>query len=477
MKLSFHGKKRNFGRTLFVGALTASLLFSCDFGTNDDDDPEPAKYEGMALLTDESIQAGDDVTLDADSTYVIEGFVFVEDGATLTIPAGTVLKGAPGAGLESSALIIARGGKIMAQGTKEKPIIFTALQDDVSDPSDIGGNSRGLWGGVIILGKSNTNRPGSENQIEGIDQDDPRGLYGGGSSVKEDDNSGVFTYVSIRYGGTNIGENNEINGLTMGAVGSGTKIEYVEVVNNADDGFEWFGGSVNTKYLLALGAGDDSFDWDEGFNGKGQFWVAMQQDGFGDRGAEMDGTSSKSRGEGNESAPHVYNATYIGTGVGEGDADNLALKFREETKGGYFNSVFVEFAGKVSAGEQATPVIDIDDSDGTSVVSKNLKDGTFGFTHNIIGRMSNTEAANLIAFDGDADWVVDTLDKYNYFGTDPYDKEYGDIKSDPLPKSGGAAFTKDRKSTSDSFYSDVNYIGAFGTSNWLSGWTFWDETK
>ncbi|MGF1669700.1 MAG: T9SS C-terminal target domain-containing protein, partial [Balneolaceae bacterium] len=213
-----------------------------------------------ALLNDSFINPGETKTLTSDTIWLLDGFVFVEDGAVLFIEPGTVIKGKPGTGAEASALIIARGGKIFAEGSPTQPIIFTAESDNLDGnlPLDV----NGLWGGVIILGSATLNSEPGTTIIEGIPTTETRGLYGCGDALfpvcDDDDNSGVFRYVSIRYGGSEIGAGNEINGLTMGGVGRGTTIEFVEVFNNFDDGFEWFGGTVNTRYLVAAFAGDDS---------------------------------------------------------------------------------------------------------------------------------------------------------------------------------------------------------------------------
>ena len=162
--------------------------------------------------------------------YVLKGFVFVNDGQTLTIEPGTVIKGQSGQAENSSALIVARGGKIMANGTAEEPIIFTALADDLAKTNDIPTDARGLWGGVILLGNAPINHANGETNIEEFLADiDPRSLYGGDDAS---DNSGQMSYVSIRHGGTNIGAGNEINGLTLGGVGSGTKLSHIEVFGN-----------------------------------------------------------------------------------------------------------------------------------------------------------------------------------------------------------------------------------------------------
>ena len=172
----------------------------------------------QVYVTDADIKG--DVKWTANNEYILTGFVFVEDGESLTIEAGTVVRGMPGQGAGASALVVARGGKIYAQGTAEKPIIFTALSDDLSDATDLGQADKGLWGGLIVLGKSTLNSPSANvvdgvitDNIEGIPVTEPRGQFGGND---EGDDSGVIRYVSIRHGGSVIGADNEINGLTLG---------------------------------------------------------------------------------------------------------------------------------------------------------------------------------------------------------------------------------------------------------------------
>lgn len=211
-----------------------------------------------------------DETWTNDNIYVLDRKVVIQDGVTLTIEPGTIIKGRAGTGSLSSALIVARGGKLMAEGTAAQPIIFTSESDNISCGETSGTNlseaNSGLWGGLLILGYAPCSLSGDveEAQIEGIPADDTFGLYGGTDPA---DNSGVITYVSIRHGGTLIGEGNEINGLTLGGVGTGTTIDNIEVVANVDDGIEFFGGTVNATNLLVWAAGDDSLDIDQAYSG------------------------------------------------------------------------------------------------------------------------------------------------------------------------------------------------------------------
>lgn len=270
-------------------------------------------------------------TWTADHTYILDGLVFVNNGQTLTIEPGTVIKGMPGQGEEASALIVARGGKIMAEGTAEKPIIFTAESDDLA--GSVPDLDAGLWGGVIMLGKARLNTVPAQQQIEGIDQTEPRGVYGGDDDA---DNSGVLRYISIRHGGTDIGEGNEINGLTLGGVGSGTVIEYIEVFANKDDGIEFFGGTPRLKHIVTAFCGDDSYDYDQGYRGYGQFWLAVQGFDKGDRIGEHDGGTDPETGQ-PYAIPTIFNVTYVGQGP---DAGKRLVTFRDNAGGNYANSIF-----------------------------------------------------------------------------------------------------------------------------------------
>ena len=196
---------------------------------------------------------------------------------------------------------------------------------------------RGEWGGLIILGSAGLNSSPGVTQIEGIPTNEPRGEYGGSNDA---DNSGSITYVSIRHGGSDIGAGNEINGLTLGGVGSGTVIDFVEVIGNADDGVEFFGGTARTKHLLTAYCGDDSFDYDEGFRGFGQFWCTVQSDDEGDRGGEHDGGTEPETAT-PYAIPHIYNCTYIGNGQGR------AVTFRDNAGGHYHNSIFTNWSSGI----------------------------------------------------------------------------------------------------------------------------------
>lgn len=249
-----------------------------------------------------SILVGGNITSDViwsnNNIYVLAARVVVEDGATLTIEAGTIIKGNGGQQDQATALLVARGGKIMADGTAELPIIMTSILDNIM-PGQKAGTSldetdNGEWGGLLILGRAPISVDGDapEAQIEGISADDTNGLYGGTDPM---DNSGVLRYVSVRHGGTDIGADNEINGITLGGVGAGTIMENIEVVGNKDDGIEWFGGTVNVTNALVWAADDDAIDIDQAYSGTITNAVVIAFGGT-DHGFEIDGPEGSATG-------------------------------------------------------------------------------------------------------------------------------------------------------------------------------------
>lgn len=430
-------------------------------------------------VNDSWINAGEKKTMTADNIYLLDRFVFVEEGAELWIEPGTVIQGKPGQESNASALIIARGGKIFANGTPDKPIIFTFEGDDPYDNTDFPMEESGLWGGLIILGNAPTNNPETVRNIEGIPENNSLGKYGGNDPM---DNSGVLRYVSIRHGGSDIGEGNEINGLTMGAVGAGTTIEYVEVIYNKDDGFEWFGGTVNTKYLVSAFNGDDSFDYDEGFTGKGQFWFAIQAPNRGNMAGEHDG-GNKPDNSTPYAIPVISNATYIGSGANSSNTKSAGFIFRDNAGGKYYNSIFTGFK---SSG------LDIEDLENGEDSHSRLASGDLELKNNIwwdINGKTNPSLSDIApdiadqvsggktikgySLQSGRDYLANPTN-YNWItnpGLSNIDRGQNELLN-PTPSPTSAAVTNATHNMQDSFFDNVNYIGAFGTDDyWYSKWT------
>ena len=285
-------------KLILTGAIAASFFMSCqkegctdplatnynekaqkDDGTCSYDTPQNSNYL-TGTITENTV-------LTADKIWILGGRVTVANGVTLTIEPGTIIKGESGSGANAAVLIIARGGKLMAEGTADLPIIFTSIADEIEVGGFVSPNLEpdfnGLWGGLIICGNAPISADADAVQIEGIPASDQNGLYGGNNPT---DNSGVLRYISIRHGGANIGSGNEINGLTLGGVGNGTTIEHIEIVGNQDDGIEFFGGTVNVSNTVVWNAGDDSYDVDQSWAGTLNNWIEI---GAGDHALELDG--------------------------------------------------------------------------------------------------------------------------------------------------------------------------------------------
>ena len=226
--------------------------------------------------TDETILSGKidaDRTLVTGKTYKLRGTVYVVDGAKLTIQPGVTILGEKSS---RGTLVVTRGAQILANGTVSQPVVFTS---DASTPQ------RGDWGGIVLLGRAKTNASfngvAGVGEIEGgVNNAEGLGLYGG---ADDNDNSGVLKYVRIEYAGYAFLPDKELNGLTFGAVGRGTVVDHVQVSYANDDSFEWFGGSVDCKYLIAYKGLDDDFDMDNGFSGRLQFGIGFRDSTIADQ--------------------------------------------------------------------------------------------------------------------------------------------------------------------------------------------------
>jgi hypothetical protein len=331
-------------KILILSMLAIAVSFS---SCTDDDDDDDDIITGNVIVS-ENISGEE--TWTKDKVYQLGGRITVLDGATLNIEAGTIIKGEAGSGPNATALLVARGGTLMAEGNENAPIIFTSVADEITPEQVASGDFKspnldpdinGLWGGVIVLGRapisaSNDNDEDvSEIAIEGIPATDPNGLYGGSDGG---DNSGVLKYISIRHGGSNIGAGNEINGLTMGGVGTGTTIEHVEIVSNQDDGLEWFGGTVNVDNVVVWNVGDDGLDTDQGWSGTCDNFIIVTASGHN---FELDGPEGSTLLD----VQHTFqNGTVVHASFdNEGDVDKSAQDIinTDDNSGVILRNIFI----------------------------------------------------------------------------------------------------------------------------------------
>ncbi|GGX75975.1 hypothetical protein GCM10011309_27540 [Litorimonas cladophorae] len=389
----------------------------------------------------------ENLTLTAENGYALDGAVFVgEDGGAnvaLTIPAGVTVFGKAG----EDYLVVSRGSRLNALGTASEPIVMTSIEDvqgTVNADTD-----RGLWGGLVINGFAPINdcidatatggTAGCEKSGEGSS-----GLFGGDSAT---DNSGTLQFMQVKYAGNLINDEDELNGIAFQGVGSGTTCDHIQVHNNADDGVEFFGGTVQCNYLVLTGIGDDSLDWTDGWQGGAQYVLVRQASDAGDRGIEGDNRSSN-----NEltprSNPTVANFTFLG-----GASGDTGIVNRAGTDGRIVNGIITGFQ---DAG------VDIDD--GSIARAEN---GSLTYASLFLDNADNIES-------GDSD---ETFDTEAYVGSSPnVTQGNNSLSNEFFPGAAELGVTAEDLSD-DMNFDNVTYIGAFGPtetpdSNWASGWTF-----
>ena len=373
-----------------------------------------------------------DETWSAADEHLLTCQTFVKDGVTLTIEAGTTVKSVSddGAGL-APALVIEQGGKIMAEGTADSPITFRSNLEE-EDMVDLRGN----WGGLILNGYAPISS--GTNFVEGLE-----GVPYGGNNP--DDNSGVLKYVRVWHGGRSIGQDNEINGITLAGVGRGTSVSYCEVAWNLDDGFEMFGGTVDLHHCSVYNVGDDSFDTDEGYQGRGQF-LYVHKTSDSDRCMEMDNQTNGDLDSQPRSHPQFSNMTCIG-----GDADSDMAKLREGTGGDHRNLILVDGAGDGIENED----------NGSELVTQDLGAGTYP---DFLYISSNTLMHNV------ANPWKDTTDDLGFTNQsgDP-----GIESGDVTPDADGPAYDAVDTVIADGWFVQTDYKGAFAADdNWLDGWSW-----
>ena len=447
----------------------------------------------IVVVTDNS-GAGVSGDWTKDKIYVLQGRVFVNSGSTLNIEAGTVIKGAAANDpTEASVLIVEAGGTINATGTAAEPVVFTSISDSITiatSQSNLTKTLRGLWGGLVIIGNAGTNNV-AEKTIEGIPEaSDTRALYGPGNNGSgtitgnDDDNSGTLTYVSVRHGGASIAAGNEINGVSLYAVGRGTTMANLEVYANNDDGFEMFGGTVNLKWIVAAYCIDDAIDFDEGYRGNIQFPFVIQSENAATNdtfGGEHDGGNRP-----DDSQPYaiikMYNATYIGPGT---DVGGGLLRIRDNNSVNYFNSLFANFAAGVeienlNSGEDSFARFESDslkiencsfqaigtltDGDGVLFTAGSGAGGASDVTLNTyFGTAGNTFETGIFTINSDVTNPVPDATIANAGSRTAVPT--GTDANDPISFNGG---------TGSAFaYETTTYKGAFepGVAAWFEGWS------
>lgn len=392
-----------------------------------------------------------DITLTG-GTYTIKGYVYFTSGTTITIPKGTVLKSDVS---QKGALIIERGAKIEATGTAQEPIVFTS-----GKPA--GSRQRGDWGGIIILGNAPTNRPLSPAPLieGGVDR-----RYGGTNAT---DNSGTLRYVRIEWAGIAAEPGSEINGLTLGGVGSGTTLEYIQVSYGNDDAYEFFGGTVNAKYLVSYATSDDDLDFDFGYTGKIQYAVVQRRPEIADTDAG-NGVEADNDGTGTSATPFtkpiLSNITWIGP---NGDAQtnaqlNFANRWRRAVQFEVHNSIMLGFPkGGFSMESAAT--------------AEAFKNGTSVFKNNLVHALAAPYKVDAAAAAAMSEAEVKA--KAEAAGTVTYASANDIMLEAPfnwdapnyLPKTGSPALNGASYTGLDAFFTNGTFRGAFGTTNWLTGW-------
>jgi hypothetical protein len=335
-----------------AGTVVVLSLFAACGGSTDIVNPPVTPQPGAADITQDITQ---DRTLYADTTYTLKGFIHVTNGATLTIQPGTKVLG--DYNTLGSALFVMRGAKIQAVGTPDKPIVFTS-----SRPA--GSRQPGDWGGLLLIGNGINNRAGNV-EIEGSGTEPNGGsghnyaiTYTGGTTAA--DNSGELRYVRVEFAGYAPSPDNELNAFTFAAVGSGTRLSYLQAMAGLDDSYEWFGGSVDANHLVSYESGDDHFDMSEGFNGRLQYLIAFQSTQLAQRpgagnpssdpeGFEIDGCAGTGCTNGYNQQPYtmptVANFTLVGTGdlAKSGTSGGIGMMLRRGTAGYWVNGIVARF--------------------------------------------------------------------------------------------------------------------------------------
>jgi hypothetical protein len=431
-----------------AGAIVALALCGCSSDSSSDANENTNEMcrDGVCVLSGTYTE---DMTLTADKQWLLRGGVFIgdeESETVLTIEPGTWVYGETST---TGMLVIRRGSKIIAEGTRDAPIVFTSSKAE-------GSRARGDWGGVIINGRATVNSCGDPEQSCEAFGEGGTGYYGGDD---DDDDSGVLRYVRIEFAGKILSPDNELNGLALQGVGRKTTLEYIQVHMGKDDGVEFFGGTASFKYILTTGIADDNLDWTDGWRGKGQFFVCQQyEDGFGDNGIEAD-----NNGEDNSAAPRsgptLSNLTLIGSP--ESAASDIGMLLREGTGAKIYNAVVMGWGDAcidIDHEETFANAMSGDDLSGELVVSSSM----FGCETNF--DEEEEDAFSISSFINDMNTGNRAEDPEL---VSPFDTAAPDFR----PASGSPA-ASGAHVPEDSFFEDVGFIGGIDPEDdWTAGWT------
>jgi len=449
--------KKHFNFCLIIGLILLTLS-ACDTELGGGD-PKPSGklVELTGMITSNT-------TLNSDNKYLLKGNVYVASGAELTIEAGTIIFGDK---VTKGSLIIERGAKIHAIGTANKPIVFTSSVTK-------GSRNIGDWGGVIILGKAQNNQSTNQN-IEGVSTS-TSGQYGG---TNDNDNSGEFQYVRIEFAGIALSPDNEINGLTLGSVGSATQIDHIQVSFSGDDSYEWFGGTVNAKYLVAYRGVDDDFDTDFGYRGKVQYAAAFRDPAIADVGGS-NGFESDNDGSGTANTPKTSaifsNITWFGPYVFAAPDDanvntnyRASAQIRRNSDLQIYNSAFVG---------SYLEAINFDKT-GAAAVFKGNYLGRYGIKASVAGTAKKVTTGN--NYD-DSNFSSDNFLEADGLTIDLSAKFAGmtgamNINSPSAMLANGSSLLTGAV-TVPAGITQTTYVGAFdNTTNWMAGWTNFDPNN
>jgi hypothetical protein len=457
---------------LFLLSAVLSLCVSCK-KDNESDSQEPVGEVLPLGDGSDNYEIKSNLTLNYPNTYILSGFVYVTSGVTLTVEPGVLIKGDKDS---KGTLIVERGGKINAEGTAERPIVFTSNRA-------AGQRNPGDWGGLILLGKAPNNA--GEQTIEG----GVRSKHGGNDPR---DNSGVLKYVRVEFAGIEYSPDNEINGITLGSTGDATTIDYVQVSYSGDDSFEWFGGTVNAKHLIAYHGWDDDFDTDNGFSGKVQFALSVRNPQIGDKSASNSFESDNNSG-GSDATPLTAavfaNVSLFGPvpaanpsgytdRAGEKGSNvnarfQAGLHLRRSTSLSVFNSLVASFP--IGAIIEGTASHTLANNSGLNVANtvfagyvRDFQDKQYWSNNTVLDPEPTDDTKTYIMRTGGGNQTFATVADLKITGS------YFPASDSPLAT--GAVWTNAKVSSG---FEKVSYRGAFAptentSSNWTKGWANFD---